>query len=220
MARHQPLAAWLTCLLPLLLAGCAAGVRVDNEVRSYAAWEREGAAGEVRLPVAGDHYRFERRPSQREPAQTQDQSLLESLARQALAQVGLFADEGTDNAGGTDPRWRVEVSARSVRLPQAPWEQDAWPGFGLVGRGQIALGRGSLMVAPLGMTMASPHYQREVTLTIRDRQSQRVVYETQAAHDGPWANSPAMWTALLQAALEGFPIPRPGVRQVPLTLPR
>jgi hypothetical protein len=219
MAHHRRRTAW-ACLAPLLLAGCAAGVRLDNEVRSFAAWERVGTPGEVRLPAAGDRYRFERRPSQRDPGQAQDQGLLESLAQQALAQVGLFADHGPDDGAETGPRWRVEVSARSVRMPQAPWEQDPWPGFGLVGRGQIVFGRGSLLMAPMGMTMASPYYQREITLSIRDRQSQRVVYETQAAHDGPWANSPAMWSALFEAALEGFPIPRPGVRHVPLTVPR
>ena len=213
--RHTALA-WLAALL---LGGCATTVRLDNEVRSYASWERSDGSAGYRLPAPGEHYHFERRPSQDEPSRARGQAMLEAMAQAALERVGLYTTpEGQVEA--VKPRWSVEVSARSVRMDHAPWEQDPWPGFGLVGRGPYVGARGTLMLAPLQMHFQTPYYQREVSLTIRDLGSQRVVYETQAAHDGPWPNSPAMWSALLEAALEGFPIPRAGTRRVPLSLPR
>ena len=41
-----------------------------------------------------------------------------------------------------------------------------------------------------------------------------------AAHDGRWNSSPALWTAMLDAALQGFPAPPAGVRQVNIEIPR
>ena len=198
----------------LLLGGCAGVIRLDNEVRSQADWPL-GPNAIVQRPASGDRYRFERRLSQQ--AQPAQQAALEGLARDALARVGLRPED----PAGPAPRWSVELAARSIRLPYPPWDEPARAnlsigiGLGHVGRhGSIGLG------LPLFPYPATPYYQRELTLLLREARSARVVYETSARHDGPWADSPTLWAALLDAALQGFPQPPTGPRQVVIEVPR
>ena len=73
---------------------------------------------------------------------------------------------------------------------------------------------------PLFPHLTTPYYQREVSLVLRDARSARVVYETQASHDGPWADNPTLWAALLDAALQGFPQAPAGPRRVVIEVPR
>ncbi len=115
------------------------------------------------------------------------------------------------------------MSARSLQLPHAPWETpaDRWPGPGLAGRDYVVTGNGRVVHMPLFMGMMSPpYYQREVSVLLRDARSGSVVYETRAAHDGPWHDAPALWAALVQAALDGFPQPPSGPRRVVIDVPR
>jgi len=44
------------------------------------------------------------------------------------------------------------------------------------------------------------------------------VYETHATNEGPWLDNQAAFTAMFDAALQGFPNPSPGVRQVNIHL--
>jgi len=76
------------------------------------------------------------------------------------------------------------------------------------------------MPMPMFMEIQSPCYQRKVSLVIRDAASGRVVYETQAAHDGRWGGSEPLWGAMLNAALQGFPQAPEGPRQVNIEVPR
>ena len=203
----------------LLLGGCAGVIRLENDVRSYADWSA-GAAGESTRPAPGDRYRFERRPSQLQSPSLQ-QEALEELARQALERVGLRAAPEALPAGAALPRWTVELGARSIRLPYAPWDEPARPRFGVnVGIGHV-FPHGSVGIGmPLFPHLTTPYYQREVSLVLRDARSARVVYETQASHDGPWADNPTLWAALLDAALQGFPQPPAGPRRVVIEVPR
>ena len=179
-----------------------------------------GRAGEPTRPPAGARSRFERRPSQLQSPSLQ-QEALEELARQALERVGLRAAPEALPAGAALPRWTVELGARSIRLPYAPWDGPARPRFGVnVGIGH-AFPHGSVGIGmPLSPHLTTPYYQREVSLVLRDARSARVVYETQAAHDGPWADNPTLWAALLDAALQGFPQPPAGPRRVVIEVPR
>jgi hypothetical protein len=59
-----------------------------------------------------------------------------------------------------------------------------------------------------------------VSLVVRDGQTGRVAYETRAAHDGRWHDSPAVWRAMIDAALQGFPAPPTGNRTVNIDIPR
>jgi hypothetical protein len=47
-----------------------------------------------------------------------------------------------------------------------------------------------------------------------------VVLETSARHDGRWNDSPALWRAMLDAALSGFPQQPAGLREVNIDIPR
>lgn len=203
----------------LLLGGCAGAIRLENDVRSYADWSA-GPTGEAARPAPGDRYRFERRPSQLQAPAAQ-QEALEAIARDALARVGLRAAPEPLPVGAALPRWTVELGARSVRLPYAPWDEPARPSFGVsVGIGHV-FPHGSVGFGmPLFPHLTTPYYQREVSLVLRDARSARVVYETQASHDGPWADNPTLWAALLDAALQGFPQAPAGPRRVVIEVPR
>ena len=203
----------------LLLGGCAGVIRLENDVRSYADWAAP-ASGAVMRPAAGDLYHIERRPSQRQDPSAQ-QEAIEAIARGALERVGLRAAPEPLPAGMPPPRWTVELGARSIRLPQAPWDEPGRPAFGMsLGIGHVSP-HGSIGIGmPLLPSMAPPYYQREVSIVLRDARNARVVYETQASHDGPWADSPTLWAALYDAALQGFPQPPAGPRRIVIEVPR
>jgi len=215
------------------LGGCAGVMLVDNQVESFANWTPTTAgASSAAVPTAPQTYHFERLPSQREGRSARGQDELEALARTALAKAGWTAV--TPDASAP---WKVQISANTQRLPRAPWEDpwvghwgggfwgDPWhrygPGFGIsAGRGHYVGAGGHFFWAPMFMHVESPYYKRELSLVIRRADNGQVVYETRAAHDGKWNSTPALWTAMLDAALQGFPAPPGGPRQVNVEIPR
>jgi hypothetical protein len=210
---------WLTTLwrfgwllaLGTLLAGCASTLRLEHEVRSQAAWRAAAA------PKAGDRYVFERLPSQREAPTAREQDMIEALAQEVLATVGLQPATATEAAQAP---WAVQIVLRSVRYPYAPWDAPE-PRAGWWPHGQVIVGRG--VVSSLGLIWTvprPPYYVRELSLLVRDRRAGEVVFESRAVQDGPWADDPALWRALLQAALDGFPTPPSGARRVVIEAPR
>jgi hypothetical protein len=220
-------AALLTAALALsLLGGCASVYRVDSQVQSFARWAdtpspskaTESAASPI--PQAPQLYRFERLPSQAADHAARGQNELETLTRTALAKNGWSLAES-----GVSARWTVQVDAGALKLPRAPWEEPwdgfgYWGGYGFPGRNYVVTGSGQVIWAPMFMRMDLPYYQRKVSLLIRNATNGQVVYETHAAHDGRWNSSPELWGAMLDAALQGFPAPPAGVRQVNTDLPR
>lgn len=190
-------------LMTVLLSGCATGYRLDNAVESYSNLQA--------LP-ANPTYRFEWLPSQRgHPQQLQ----LESWADAALFQAGLRRDDAA-------PRYSVQVDASLQRM-LSPWA-DPWLGWG--GWSGWSLGAGWGRHHPrgvgLGLTFGDPWfprtdqiwYHREVRVLVRELAGNQVVYETRAINDGPWLDNAAVFPAMFQAALQGFPNPPPGVRRV------
>lgn len=206
----------LTLLTTLALAGCAGTYRVDNAVQSYAHWSADvptGAQAPAAVPKAPQTYRFERLPSQREGGLSEDQNRLETWTRTVLETHGWTVAE----ASATAP-WRVQVTATSARNVRSPWD-DPWGGWHF--RGQVVAGNGHFFWSPMFVVpMDMPWYERKVAVVIRDAASGRVVYETLAGHESRWNSTPALWQAMLQAALNGFPVPPAGTRQVDIDLPR
>jgi len=199
------------CFVTLGLVGCSSVRLVDSDVRSYA------TAPSVPLDA---RYRFERLPSQQAQAAAAEQAQLEVMVQAALAKVGWQRD---DAAAG----YSVQVSVGIKIDPYAPWQRTSigWePAFSfgrsLRSGGVLFVGSRPFMGRPgFGMS-ESPYYWRQVSLIIRDLGSAQVVYETHAAHDGPWSDSPAILSAMFEAALQGFPNPPQDVRHINIEIPR
>lgn len=181
----------------LVLAGCATGYKLDNQVQSFS---------HLQGMPAQPTYRFERTLSQQvDPAQ----QALEALADPALHKAGFRRDDAA-------PRYTVQVSARTQRVLSPyydPW--DAWPwgwgggwGLGFHGR-HLGLGIGGPW--PRG---DSYWFKREVSVIVRELASNRIVYETHAVNDGPLLDNRAVLPAMFEAAMQGFPNPPAGPRRV------
>jgi hypothetical protein len=71
------------------------------------------------------------------------------------------------------------------------------------------------------MGAPTPLYRRSVSMVLRSARDQTVVYETSAVHEDVWVSDPGVYGVLFDAALQGFPAPPAGPRQVrlPLGLP-
>lgn len=182
------------------LSGCATGYLLDNQVQSFSQLQA--------LPAPAT-YRFERSLSQQaDPAQ----QALEGLADPALHKVGLRRDDAR-------PRYSVQVAARTDRTlsPYAdPWDRWGWGGWGLGVSGRhfgIGLGGGF----PRG---DSYWFHREVSVVVRELASNRVVYETHAVNTGPWLDNRSVLPAMFDAAMQGFPNPPAGPRQVNIQVGR
>lgn len=215
---HSLLRLAVTGLLALALGGCASVYLVDNQVQSFARWDDAKAGAPV--PQPPQIYHFERLPSQKESTMAASQGELERLAAQVLAKAGW-----TQAAAGTGAPWTVSVSASTLKLPRAPWEDPYngwWPGFGpaMPGRDYVVTGTVQVIWMPMFPRFETPYYQRQVQVVVRHAATGRVVYETRAAHDGRWNSTPGLWTAMLDAALQGFPAPPEGLRQVNIEVPR
>lgn len=193
---------WLACCGiaagSLLLSGCATSYVLDNSVQSFSS-----LAGMPARPT----YRFERLPSQQDPGH----AALESMADAALHKAGLRRDD-------SNPTYSVQVSARiqAVLSPWAdPWDTWGWGGLGWRHhrRFGFGLGYGSRL-----SSMESPWYHREVSVIVRDLATSRVVFESRAANDGPWSSNAAVFPPMFDAAMQGFPNPPAGPRQVNITV--
>lgn len=200
-----------TVALALLLVGCAGLNRVDSTVQSFARWDATATgAPAAGIPEGPQRYRFERLPSQ--AGDGTGQARLEALARTVLAPHGwTLADNGAV------ARWSVEVSATSVRSARDSWN-DPWGPWQL--RGRVVAGNGHVFFAPMfAFPPDPPDIQRQVVVLIRDAATGRVAYETRAEHLSRWNSTPALWQAMLEAALRDFPKPPAGPRQVQVDLP-
>ena len=190
---------WVT--LPLLCAalwvtGCASTRLVDSDVQSFS--QLAGAPARAT-------YSFERLPSQQ--AQGAQQSAVEEQARLALAKVGLRQDSAA-------PFYRVQAHARTALLAYPDyWDGPGW-GWGGWGGGRGFYGGLSMRFPPPTL------YRREVGLILREAATGNVVYETRAVHGGVWADNPAVFAAMSDAALNGFPTPPTGPRRIVLEIPR
>lgn len=181
----------LTLLLAAaLLSGCAALNRLPNEVSSFGSWPAERRPGP---------FVFERLPSQ--AAHPESQQLLEDAARPALEAAGFT--HAADAAGAA---YSVQLAARVTgddRWTDAPaWGPWGWRG--LYGHPRWGLGFGYHgRFGPGGF--ATPLYEREVTVLIRDRRSGQPVYETRASNTGGSSAIVSLLPAMFEAAMKDFP---------------
>ncbi len=187
-----------------VLAGCGTVRRIDAEVLSVSA----APAG---MNLEGARYRFERLPSQINNPQA---GLAEQQAQQALTLAGMVRDDANATVS-------VLAGVRGSEYIADAWGRPVPPGW--APHGSIYWGYGGFPRWGMGLSMRLPPpttYRREVSLLIRSLQSGLVVYETRAAHDGPWSDDQNLYPTLFRAALANFPNPPPGTRKVFIDLPR
>lgn len=182
-------------------AGCAGVDTVAVEVSSQGDWPAGRKPG---------RYAIERLPSQQ--ARAAEQERIEAAALPALAAAG-FVPAALDEAD-----FVVQVGARRFeqarRDPYAPfyWRHDWWYHGG---RHPFFYGPGP----GFGYVADFPDIQREAAILIRDRRSQRIVYETRATLVSRWS-SDTLLPALFDAAMKDFPQPALSPRTVVVPLPR
>jgi hypothetical protein len=187
----------LAVMAAFVLAGCAGTYTLDNTVQSFS-----------QLPALSQPatYRFERLPSQQDPLQPQ----LEALADPALNAAGLHRDDA-------HPRYSVQISARTS--PTVSPFADPWGPYGRMGFGGWGGRRHWGMGAGWGYPPEPSWFHREVDLIVRDLSNNKVVYESRAVSDGPYFDPPKVFPAMFTAALQGFPNPPAGPRQVNVQIP-
>jgi hypothetical protein len=196
----------LAALALNFLTGCTAMRLIDSDVVSVNAVP----AG---MNLQGAKYRFERLPSQ---ANNPEVGLAEQQAQAAMTAVGLVRDD----AGAS---LSVLVGFSGTQYLADPWGRPLTPSASPFGHITIGTGFGVGVGSHAGVGMRFPpptHYQREVSVLMRDLKSGQVVYETRASHSGPWNNSVPIFATLFQAALANFPNPPAGLRRVNIEMPR
>lgn len=190
--------------LAALLAGCAA-TQLDASVHTAGAWPQGRDPGS---------FAFERLPSQQ--ARPEQQAQLEAAALPALERAG-FKPAGTAPADVL-----VQLADRSLQgwvpdpffqpgwsLYAGRWRGPAWgPGWGPGWGWGWGAGMGGI---PISLT--------EVSVLILDARSQKPLYESRAATDGPRPDE-TTHTALFAAALKDFPFNAVSPRRVTVELPK
>ena len=193
-----PTVSLLLCAAALAgLAGCSTQRLVEGQVQSFS------TLAAVPTPAT---YRIDRLPSQQMPSFEP----LAALADQALARAGLQRDDAA-------PRLLVQIGVQADTVPRydpfaGPYGPYPW-GFG------GWYGRGWGLHGTWRFNDPTPLYRRAVSIVMRDATTQAVVYETSATHEDVWVADPAVYGVLFDAALQGFPQPPQGPRQVRLPLP-
>ena len=195
------------------LVGCASGpTTYTASVQSYASM-----AG-VALPTT---YRIELLPSQ---IRNQDNfAVIENAASAALESVGL-----QKAANPTQAHLVVQIDAISVVNPSAPNYNPALYGPpGMYGWGfGHPWAPGPWGAGPWGgpgphlwnAESAFPIIHRSVNVVMRNAKTQGIVYETSAQYNDMQSQDPQIWSMLFSAALNDFPNPPQGVRQVQTTV--
>ncbi|MEO7159514.1 MAG: DUF4136 domain-containing protein [Polaromonas sp.] len=193
-------------LLAFFMAGCSGLRVVESDVTAFYNWS-------ATPPVPGTAYRFERLPSQQVVGAQQD--YVEGLARTALAKVGMALSP-------TVARYSVQVRVTTRVIERFPYDGIGYDGFGFATPGVFLGGgnRGAALGMSFPMRFSDPYYRRELTLLMRDLGSNQVVFESRALSDGVQNETLAVLSAMLDAALQGFPQPPAGTRRINVQLPR
>ncbi len=168
-----------------VLSGCASLNQLHSEVSSYSRWPAD------RKPAS---YAFERLPSQE--ARPETQRKLEDAARGPIEAAGFTAA-----ADPKDAEYVVQLGARVDVNERSLYDDPFWwrGGFyyGRYGRGYWG--------PAFGASYATPTYDREVALLIRDRASGQPLYEARASNDGTSPAIESLLPAMFEAALKDFP---------------
>ena len=194
-----------TTFIGLFLTGCSSLRVVENEVTAFYNWN--GVP-----PVPGTAYRFERLPSQQVVGAQQD--YVEEQARAALSRVGLALNPAA-------ARFSVQVMVSTQVIERQSASGFGYDGFGFAAPSVFLGGgsRGASMGLSLPIGFSDAYYRRQLTLLVRDLSSNQVVFETSALSDGKQNDTRSVLSAMLDAALSGFPQPPAGTRRISSPIP-
>lgn len=170
----------------LLLGACAGIGTLSSDVWTYSQWP------DGRKPAS---YTFERLPSQQ--ANVQRQQRLEDTARRAIEGAG-FTPAAEDASADVSIMLGARVSPNEVSVYDDPF----WWHGGLY---HWRYARGGFWGPGWGLRYATPSYEREVALLIRDRKSGQALYEARASNDGSSPSIDSLLSAMFDAALKDFP---------------
>ena len=193
-------------LLALALTACTGMRIVDSQVDTRVQWPGQA------MPTTNVLYRFERLPSDVNSIQA---GWAELQVQAALTPLGWARDDAA-------AQYSVWIGVRSAEYIADPWGRPVRGPWLSGARANLlwshrasgfGLGAGLGFMPPVG-------YMHEVSLVIRELQSSRVVYQTRASHEGPWTDAPHILSAVIAAALQGFPNPSPAQRRVDISIPR
>jgi Domain of unknown function (DUF4136) len=187
----------------LTLTGCAAFRNLNSEVSSYGQWPAD------RKPAS---YVFERLPSQQ--ARPEQQQALETAARRAVESAG-FTQAADDKTADVS----IQLGARVSANDRSPYDDPFWWRGGFYHSHAWRPGRGH-WGAGLGVQFATPTYEREVALLIRDRKTGQALYEARASNDGASPSINSLLPAMFEAALKDFPTGGVNPRNVSVELTR
>ena len=192
--------------MAFFMVGCSGLRVVENDVTAFYNWN--GAP-----PVPGATYRFERLPSQQVIGAQQD--YVEGLARTALAKVGMELNPAA-------PRFSVQLTVSTQVVERLPYDGIGYDGFGFATPGVFIAGggRGGSLGLSLPMRFSDPYYRRQLTLLVRDLKTNQVVFETRAVSDDVQSNTLSILSAMLDAALTGFPQPTTQPRRINVPMAR
>lgn len=98
----------------------------------------------------------------------------------------------------------IQLGARVNASDRSPYDDPFWWHGGLYYSRYHRLGRG-IWGPGLGVQFATPTYEREVALLIRDRKTGQALYEARASNDGASPSINSLLSAMFEAALKDFP---------------
>lgn len=194
-----------TAFTGLFISGCSSLRVVENEVTAFYNWN-------AAPPVPGTAYRFERLPSQQVVGAQQD--YVEAQARAALSRVGLELNPAA-------ARFSVQVMVGTQVIERQSASGFGYDGFGFAAPSVFLGGgnRGAALGLSLPIGFSDAYYRRQLTLLVRDLSSNQVVFETRALSDGRQNDTRSVLSAMLDAALSGFPQPPAGPRRISSPIP-
>jgi hypothetical protein len=221
MPRHMHWA-WLFLLAMsiLLLSGCNSMRIIESQVQTSTQWPT-GTASQFAAPAKA-FFRHDRLPADVNSLQA---GWAEVELEAALKPLGWTRND-------IEAQYSVWIGVRAAEFIADPWGRPVRsPWFNRfnmnIGTGyrpnSVGLGVGWGVGMNTGMRPIFPPpsgYAQEVSIIIRDLKTSNVVYQTKAAHDGPWSDHQNILRVMIGAALQGFPNPSAPNRRVDTTIAR
>ena len=206
---------WLffVALSSLLLSGCNSMRIIESQVQTSTQWPT-GTASQTAVPAKA-FFRLDRLPADVNNLQA---GWAEVELEAALAPLGWTRND-------IQAQYTIWIGVRVAEFVADPWGRPVRSPW--TNRLSVNIGTGYYrphgMGWGLGMRSGFPPpsgYAQEVSIIIRDLKTSNVVYQTKASHEGPWADHPSIWRAMIAAALQGFPQPTAANRRVDISIPQ